>query len=121
MFRAILTLAALVCLCFSVQAADSPSPDATKLAGTWRYEGESRVATYTLAADGTFSAELREGVNTAKFKGRWKLDEGAIEYTYHEGNAMSVGDRDKLLRVDETSFTIEAGDGQQRTYWRVKL
>ena len=119
MFRTFFTAATLLCLCLSLNGADSVS-DAAELAGTWRYQGDARVATYFLSADGTFSAELSEGTSVAKFKGKWKLADGTIEYSYYEGTTKSVVDRDKLLRVDETSFTIQVADGNQRTYWRVK-
>ncbi len=119
MSRTLLSIASWLCLCFPLYGASSDL-DPAKLVGTWRYEGDARVATYILVQDGTFAAELREGTNVAKFTGRWKIADGTIEYTYYEGNAKSVEDRDKLLRVDETSFTIATSDGQQRTYWRVK-
>ena len=125
MCRALLTVAGLLCLCFSLQAADPQDAakepkDAAKLAGTWRCETDLRVATYVFAPNGTFSAELREGKNAAKFSGKWALTGDTIEYTYYEGNTKTVVDHDRLVSVDDSSFTIEEADGNQRTYWRVK-
>ncbi len=47
-----------------------------------------------------------------------------LVYTYEKDSVGQVGagarERDRLIRLDESSYTIEGGDGGQRTYWRVK-
>ncbi len=104
-----------------------PVFDQGKLAGEWRYDDEQQhqTARYIFRADGTFTAELRQGDELVrKFGGRWAFEEGMIVYTYESDSLGRVEpgmrERDRLERLDETSYTIEAGDGGHRTYWRVK-
>jgi hypothetical protein len=104
-----------------------PPFDPAKLVGEWRYENEpqNQVARYVFGADGTFTAELFQGGESVrKFTGRWKIEEGTILYTYETDSVGKVGagarERDRLIRLDESSYTIEGGDGGQRSYWRVK-
>ena len=102
--------------------------DPTKLVGEWRYENEpqNQQARYVFGADGTFTAELLQGGESLrKFTGRWTIEEGMmIVYTYETDSVAKVGpgsrERDRLIRLDESSYTIEGGDGGQRSYWRVK-
>jgi len=107
--------------------AEEPAFDPTKLVGEWRYENEpqKQVAQYAFRADGTFTAELFQGGESVrKFEGRWKIEEGMILYTYEKDSLAQVGagarERDRLIRLDESSYTIEGGDRGQRSYWRVK-
>lgn len=57
-------------------------------------------------------------------EGKWSVEDGMIVYSFVSDSlnrvASGVVDRDKLVRNDENSYTIIAGDGVQRTYWRVK-
>jgi uncharacterized protein (TIGR03066 family) len=120
MNRCLLLLALLVVF---LPARAAQTTDKEKLVGTWRYQDKEQVATYVFHPDGTFHAELRQGEKVRKFEGLWKIRDDLITYTYKKdsyGRANSVVESDRLLRVDESSYTIEAGDRNQRTYWRVK-
>lgn len=100
-----------------------PPLETGKLVGTWRYQDKDQVSTYVFHSDGTFNAELQRGEKVRKFQGLWAVKEGMITYTYEKdsyGRANSVIERDRLIRLDESSYTIEAGDRNQRTYWRVR-
>ena len=101
--------------------------DPAKLVGEWRYENEAQnqVARYVFRADDTFTAELFQGGESIrKFTGHWNIEEGMIIYTYETDSLEKVfagaRERDRLIRLDESSYTIEGGDGGQRSYWRMK-
>ncbi len=103
------------------------APERQKLVGQWRYQDEinNQIAHYQFRPDGTFTGELRHNAEVVrKFEGRWTVENGMILYTYDKDSMNQVGggarERDRLLRIDDSSYTIEAGDGGQRTYWRVK-
>lgn len=103
------------------------SAEEQKLVGDWRYEdaAEKQVANYSFRADGTFTSELHQnGELVRKFEGRWTIEKGMIVYIYETDSIGKVmggaRERDRLERLDESSYTIEAGDGGHRTYWRVK-
>ncbi|MEP6956125.1 MAG: hypothetical protein ABI883_04815 [Chthoniobacterales bacterium] len=120
LFVVLLSLALLPC-------SGEPAFDPAKLAGQWRYEDEPQhqTARYVFNADGKFTSELRQGDELLrKFSGQWTIEEGMIVYTYETDSLGKVfagaRERDRLERLDETSYTIEAGDGAHRTYWRVK-
>lgn len=121
-------LCRLSAVCFLTFAAlgpcvAEPPAETSKLAGTWRYQDKEQVSTYVFHPEGTFNAELRTDEKVRKFEGLWVIEKGMITYTYKKdsyGRANSVVESDRLIRLDESSYTIEAGDGNQRTYWRVK-
>ena len=102
------------------------SPEEQKLVGQWKYETEEgTVARQWFRANSTYTAELRRGDELIrKFEGLWRLDGDMIVYTYTADSSgqISVGEEehDKLIRVGEDSYTIEAGDHLHRTYFRVK-
>ncbi len=104
-------------------AGAEPSADASKLVGTWQYKTDLQVATYVFRADGTFTAELKQGEEVRKFEGKWLLLEGAITYTYTSDSEKRLGEgvkeRDQLDRIDESSYTIRAADDNLRTYFRI--
>ncbi len=104
-----------------------PTVDQAKLVGEWRYENEQQkqTAKYVFRADGTFTAELLQGGESVrKFEGRWKIEDEWLVYTYEKDSVGKIGagarERDRLIHLDESSYTIEGGDGGQRSYWRVK-
>jgi hypothetical protein len=104
-----------------------PALDQAKLFGEWRYENEQQkqTAQYAFRTDGTFTAELLQGGGSVrKFEGRWQIVDTWLVYTYEKDSVGQIGagarERDRLIRLDESSYTIEGGDGGQRTYWRVK-
>ena len=106
--------------------ADQPI-DKQKLVGEWRYENEQEhvVVRYVFRRDGTFVSDLlRNGEQVRKEEGLWKIDGEMLVYTYTKDSRgqMEPGleERDRLIRIDESSYTIEAGDNTPRTYFRVK-
>ena len=101
--------------------------DKQKLVGEWRYENEQEhvSVSYVFRPDGTFVSELRQnGEQVRKEEGRWAIDGEMLVYTYTKDSrgqmASGLEERDRLIRIDESSYTIEAGDQARRTYWRVK-
>ncbi|MDQ6766153.1 MAG: hypothetical protein M3Z22_08660 [Verrucomicrobiota bacterium] len=123
------------CLCFLALLGSSisiiPNPEQTidrkKLVGEWRYEDEQthvRV-TYVFSEDGTFTSELwRDGEVTRKLEGLWSIVDGdMLVYSFmkdsREQAPIGGQDRDHILHLDESSFTIGAADNARRTYFRV--
>ncbi len=108
-------------------SAAAPEFDQNKFVGEWRYQDEARhqVASYLFRADGTFTAELRQdGKVVTTMNGRWHVEGATLVYIYSgsgvDQNAIGAREADRLLRFDDNSYTIQARDGNQRTYWRVK-
>ncbi|MBA2431046.1 MAG: hypothetical protein H0V56_02895 [Chthoniobacterales bacterium] len=105
----------------------APAFDQTKLVGEWRYvDEEAKVeARYVFRADQSYTSELwRDGELARKFEGTWAVEEGMLVYTYLKDSMDQIQtgarERDRLLRIDESSYSIQAGDGGTRTYFRVK-
>ena len=102
------------------------SIDKKKLVGQWRYEEEQQhiVVSYVFRPDGTFTSELRaNGEQVRKLEGLWTIDGELLVYTYTKdslGQGDGLKERDRLIRIDDSSYTIESGDKAQRTYFRVK-
>jgi uncharacterized protein (TIGR03066 family) len=124
MNRCFVLLALLIA--FLPARADQPI-DKQKLVGEWRYENEQEhvVVRYVFRRDGTFVSDLlRNGEQVRKEEGLWKIDGEMLVYTYTKDSRgqMEPGleERDRLIRIDESSYTIEAGDNTPRTYFRVK-
>lgn len=80
---------------------------------------------YVFARDGTFHGEVAIGGRTvSQFRGIWNVSDMRLLYRY-TGDALGkipagATDEDKLLAVSDDAFVIEAGDGSQRRYERVK-
>jgi hypothetical protein len=108
-----------------VSCAAVPRDHRTILAGEWLYSDASQSCRYVFAKDGTFSGEVKaNGESVSRFKGRWAVEGDALLYEY-TGDALGrippgTRDRDKLLKTAQTEFVIEANDGNQRTYRRVR-
>jgi hypothetical protein len=103
------------------------SSDKEKLIGTWRYEDATHhlAVSYIFRPDGRFTSELwQNGERARKLEGLWAIDGEMLLYIYtndSRGQAQTdLRERDRLIRIDESSYTIEAGDQARRTYWRVK-
>ena len=100
--------------------------DKKKLLGQWRYEDEQQhvVVSYVFRPDGTFTSEMRQnGEQVRKLEGLWTLEGELLVYTYTNdslGQGDGLKERDRLIRIDDSSYTIESGDKAQRTYFRVK-
>lgn len=98
-----------------------------KLRGHWRFQDEEKgiTADYTFREDDSFVAELREGGSLVRrFEGKWRIEDEWLIYTYEKDSLGQVGDgareRDRLLSLDDSSYSIEGGDRSVRTYFRVK-
>jgi hypothetical protein len=98
-----------------------------KLVGEWRYEDDQQhlLVRYVFRSNGTFSSELwRKGELGRKLEGLWAIEGNMLVYIYTSDSRgqgqPGLQERDRLLRIDESSYTIEAGDKAQRTYFRVK-
>jgi uncharacterized protein (TIGR03066 family) len=124
MNRCLLLLALLVVF---LPARAAQSIDKEKLVGKWRYENEQQhvLVSYVFRPDGTFTSELRQnGEQVRKLEGLWAIDGEMLVYTYTKDSLgqgePGLQERDRLVRIDDSSYTIEAGDQAQRTYWRVK-
>ena len=124
MNRCLLLLALLVVF---LPARAAQSIDKEKLVGKWRYENEQQhvLVSYVFRPDGTFTSELRQnGEQVRKLEGLWAINGEMLVYTYTNDSRgqgePGLQERDRLVRIDESSYTIEAGDQARRTYWRVK-
>ena len=97
---------------------------ASGLLGEWRYADKIQSCHYVFKSDGSFSGEViyRKKL-ISKFTGRWSVDGKYLLYTYANDllDRIPAGatDRDKLLRVQQEFFIIEAADGSKRKYLRV--
>jgi uncharacterized protein (TIGR03066 family) len=124
MNRCLLLLTLLVA--FLPVCAEQPI-DKKKLVGQWRYEDEQQhvVVSYVFRPDGTFTSEMRQnGEQVRKLEGVWGIDGEMLVYTYSKDSLgqgePGLQERDRLIRIDDSSYTIEAGDKARRTYFRVK-
>lgn len=116
-------LALMLCLMASCAGIGSRSP--SSLVGEWRYADRIQACHYVFNRDGSFEGDVvyREEL-ISKFKGRWSVTDDVLLYKYvsdalHKIPA-GVTDRDKLLSVQKEFFIIEAADGSQRKYLRVR-
>ena len=95
------------------------------LVGEWRYVDTAQSCHYIFKGDGLFTGEVTNRTRlVSKFTGRWSVEGHMILYTYISDalGRIPAGatDRDKILSVQKDSFVIEAADGSQRRYSRVK-
>lgn len=108
-----------------VSCATAPRDPHVALAGEWLYEDPAQSCRYFFKKDGTFSGEVKQrGETLSRFTGRWGVREGQLlyEYTSDALGRIPPGtrDRDKLLKTEPREFVIEASDGNQRTYRRIR-
>jgi hypothetical protein len=95
------------------------------LIGEWRYVDPVQSCHYDFKGDGLFSGEVSSRAKlVSKFTGRWSVEGHTILYTYTSDalGRIPAGatDRDTLLSIQKDSFVIEAADGSQRRYSRIK-
>lgn len=96
-----------------------------QLVGHWRYTDALQSCDYSFKANGSFTGEVKLNSKTvSKFTGRWRVRHNALLYTYL-GDAFGripagATDRDQLLEIKNDSFLIQAANGDQRRYRRVK-
>jgi hypothetical protein len=108
-----------------VSCATRPHDAGMILAGEWLYKDPGQSCRYVFEKDGTFTGEVTQaGESLSRFRGRWTVEGDALLYEY-TGDALGrippgTRDRDKLLSTSRQQFVIEASDGSQRTYQRVR-
>lgn len=118
-----IALALIFCLLASCASFSSNGRNA--LVGEWKYADKIQSCRYGFQPDGRFTGEVHyRGKLVSKFRGRWAVKGDALLYNYISDalGRIPAGatDRDKLLRVQEDSFLIEAADGSQRRYLRIR-
>lgn len=110
----------LLCSCASLERRSR-----TELVGDWRYVDASQRCDYSFKPDGSFNGEVRlKAKLVSKFSGKWKISRTALLYTY---TADALGrippgttDQDQLLEIHKDSFVIQAANGDQRRYRRIR-
>jgi hypothetical protein len=108
-----------------VSCATRPPDLNVALAGEWLYENPAQSCRYDFKKDGTFSGEVKQnGETLSRFTGRWGVREGELLYEYTSDALGKIPpgtlDRDKLLKTGAREFVIQASDGSQRTYRRIR-
>jgi len=98
-----------------------------KLVGEWQYEDKDAqiVARHLFREDGTYTADVRQaGELLRKFDGLWRIEENMIVYSYTADSAGELApgmvEKDLLVAISDSAYTVETGDHQNRTYFRVK-
>jgi len=112
-------------LCLMASCAGLRSSSQNSLVGEWRYADKIQSCHYVFSRDGSFKGEVVYHAKLiSKFTGRWSVDGNSLLYTYVSDalDKIPAGttDRDKLLSVRREFFIIEAADGSQRKYLRVR-
>lgn len=115
----------LTALFFVAACAQLPSGAGSSLVGEWRYADQIQSCHYSFKRDGSFTGEVAyQAKIVSRFSGRWSVRDDVLLYTYLSDvlGRIPVGatDRDKLLGVEKDSFLIEAADGSQRRYLRIR-
>ena len=100
-------------------------PNTSQLVGDWRYSDASQSCHYSFKPDGSFSGEVtRRSKLVLKFTGQWKIEGNALNYVYLSETfgriPRGTADRDQLLEVKRDSFLIQAANGEQRRYHRIR-
>jgi hypothetical protein len=118
-----IALAFISCLLASCASFSSGGRNA--LVGEWKYADKIQSCRYGFQPDGSFTGEVKSrGTLVSKFRGRWAVKGDVLFYNYISDalGRIPAGatDRDKLLRVEKDSFLIEAADGSQRRYLRIR-
>jgi hypothetical protein len=119
--KAVIVLAA--CLLASCAGLQSRYPSI--LVGEWRYADRIQACHYVFALNGTFNGDVvYHGKLISKFTGHWSVEGSTLLYTYVRDalGRIPAGaiDRDRLLSVEKEFFVIEAADGHQRKYLRIR-
>lgn len=118
------TVAAVI-LCLLASCAGLQPTPSSSLVGEWRYTDKIQACHYVFDTKGTFRGDVvYRGKTISKFTGRWSVNRDTLLYTYvsDELNRIPPGatDRDRLLKVENEFFVIEAADGSKRKYLRVR-
>jgi len=97
----------------------------SSLVGEWRYADRIQGCHYVFDQNGTFNGDVVYREKTiSKFTGHWSVEGNTLLYTYVRDalGRIPAGaiDRDTLLSVQKEFFVIEAADGRQRKYLRIR-
>ena len=116
-------LALMLCSLTSCAGLQSSSP--SRLVGEWRYTDKIQGCHYIFNRNGTFQGDVvYHGKMISRFTGRWSVDGDTLLYAYISDalDRIPAGatDRDKLLSVRREFFIIQAADGSERKYLRVR-
>lgn len=111
--------------CLLASCASFSSGGSNALVGEWKYADKIQSCRYAFNSDGSFTGEVNSrGKLVSKFRGRWAVKGDVLLYNYISDTLGRIPagaiDRDKLLRVQKDSFLIEAADGSQRRYVRLR-
>jgi hypothetical protein len=115
----------VLAVCLLASCAGLQSRYSSTLIGEWRYADRIQGCHYVFDRNGTFNGDVvYHGKTISKFAGRWSVEGNTLLYTYVRDalGRIPAGaiDRDKLLNVEKEFFVIEAADGHQRKYLRVR-
>jgi len=96
-----------------------------QLVGHWRYADRQQSCDYAFERNGSFTGEVKFRTKVvSRFNGRWSLRGSALLYTYLSDAFGRIPpgttDRDQILEIKERSFLIQAANGEQRRYHRVR-
>jgi hypothetical protein len=116
-------LALIACLLASCASFSNGARNS--LVGEWRYADKIQSCHYSFKKDGSFKGEVSyQGRLVSRFSGRWGVKGDVLSYKYLSDalGRIPAGaiDHDKLLGVQRDSFLIEAADGSQRRYLRIR-
>jgi hypothetical protein len=119
------SIIALVSLLLLSSCAGVDTRRHASLVGNWLYADAVQSCRYSFEADGTFRGEVRLNERpVSRFKGTWAVKGDALLYTYLSDvfGRIPAGatDRDQLLEIGNDSFLIQAANGEQRRYRRVR-
>lgn len=103
----------------------TPAAAGVTLAGEWLYKDPDQSCRYVFSSDGTFTGEVTQGGESlSRFRGKWAIVGNSLLYEYVDDELGRIPpgtkDRDKLLKTSREEFVIEASDGSQRTYRRIR-
>ena len=115
----------VLAVCLLASCVGLPPRPSRSLVGEWRYADRIQGCHYVFDQNGTFHGDVvYRGKTISKFAGRWSVLGDTLLYTYVRDalGRIPAGaiDRDKLLSVEKEFFVIEAADGKQRKYLRVR-
>jgi hypothetical protein len=96
-----------------------------QLVGHWRYADQQQSCDYSFHPNGSFTGHVKFRTKVvSQFNGRWSLRKNALFYTYLSDSLARIPpgttDRDQILEIKEQSFLIQAANGEQRRYHRVR-
>ncbi len=104
----------------SVLGRAAPAAGEPDIVGKWQYsDGRGYTCVLSFNPNGTFDGHLgNKNEAHLAFAGTWKRKENRILYTYKR--PQPAKDEDKIIALEPTFFIIQAQNGEQRRYERIK-